>query len=108
MRTVTAAVPRRHLRPRRAGSGYRQVQDVSAHANPSPGATLYNQQAAAGKSDLAFANPALYAAKGTDFHGITSGGNGAARSHRLGLHHRLGLVQRGDTAEQGARPTSDT
>ncbi|MFE2883509.1 protease pro-enzyme activation domain-containing protein [Streptomyces sp. NPDC059272] len=86
-----------------AGGGYRQVPDVSAHANPSPGVSiysqgtwtsvggtsaaapewaafgaLYNQQAAAsGKADLGFANPALYAAKGTGFHDITSGSNGA-------------------------------
>ncbi|MEU8935135.1 S53 family peptidase [Streptomyces sp. NPDC048409] len=86
-----------------AGGGYRQVPDVSAHANPSPGvsvysqgswfsvggtsaaapewaafAALYNQQAAAsGKADLGFANPALYAASGTGFHDITSGSNGA-------------------------------
>ena len=86
-----------------AGGGFRQVPDVSAHANPSPGvsiysqgswssvggtsaaapewaafAALYNQQAAAaGKADLGFANPALYAAKGTGFHDITSGSNGA-------------------------------
>ncbi|MEU6479895.1 S53 family peptidase [Streptomyces sp. NPDC047017] len=86
-----------------AGGGYRQVPDVSAHANPSPGvsiysqgswtavggtsaaapewaafAALYNQQAAAaGKANLGFANPALYAAKGTGFHDITSGSNGA-------------------------------
>ena len=74
-----------------AGGGYRQVPDVSAHANPSPGvsiysqgswssvggtsaaapewaafAALYNQQAAAaGKANLGFANPALYSANGT-------------------------------------------
>jgi len=86
-----------------AGGGYRQVPDVSAHANPSPGvsiysqgswssvggtsaaapewaafAALYNQQAAAaGKANLGFANPALYAASGTGFHDITSGSNGA-------------------------------
>ncbi|MEU0406447.1 S53 family peptidase [Streptomyces griseorubiginosus] len=86
-----------------AGGGFRQVPDVSAHANPSPGvsiysqgswstvggtsaaapewaafAALYNQQAAAaGKANLGFANPALYAAKGTGFHDITSGSNGA-------------------------------
>ncbi|MFJ8157345.1 protease pro-enzyme activation domain-containing protein [Streptomyces sp. NPDC094468] len=86
-----------------AGGGYRQVPDVSAHANPSPGvsvysqgswfsvggtsaaapewaafAALYNQQAAAaGKAGLGFANPALYAASGTGFHDITSGSNGA-------------------------------
>ncbi|MFJ2160634.1 protease pro-enzyme activation domain-containing protein [Streptomyces sp. NPDC087856] len=86
-----------------AGGGYRQVPDVSAHANPSPGVSiysqgtwtsvggtsaaapewaafgaLYNQQAAAsGKANLGFANPALYAAKGTGFHDITSGSNGA-------------------------------
>ncbi|MFC8436070.1 protease pro-enzyme activation domain-containing protein [Streptomyces sp. NPDC057253] len=86
-----------------AGGGFRQVPDVSAHANPSPGvsiysqgswssvggtsaaapewaafAALYNQQAAAaGKADLGFANPALYAASGTGFHDITSGSNGA-------------------------------
>lgn len=85
------------------GGGYRQVPDVSAEANPSPGvsiysqgswgqvggtsaaapewaafATLYNQQAtAAGKAKLGFANPALYTAKGTGFHDITSGRNGA-------------------------------
>ncbi|MFF1303333.1 protease pro-enzyme activation domain-containing protein [Streptomyces sp. NPDC058307] len=86
-----------------AGGGYRQVPDVSAHANPSPGvsvysqgswfsvggtsaaapewaafAALYNQQAAAaGKANLGFANPSLYAASGTGFHDITSGSNGA-------------------------------
>ncbi|MEV8031696.1 S53 family peptidase [Streptomyces sp. NPDC086182] len=86
-----------------AGGGYRQVPDVSAHANPSPGvsvysqgswtavggtsaaapewaafAALYNQQAAAaGKANLGFANPALYTANGTGFHDITSGSNGA-------------------------------
>nr|WP_239158265.1 S53 family peptidase [Streptomyces sp. SID13726] len=86
-----------------AGGGFRQVPDVSAHANPSPGvsiysqgswssvggtsaaapewaafAALYNQQAAAaGKSNLGFANPALYSASGTGFHDITSGSNGA-------------------------------
>lgn len=86
-----------------AGGGYRQVPDVSAHANPSPGVSiysqgtwtsvggtsaaapewaafgaLYNQQAAAaGKANLGFANPALYAASGTGFHDITSGSNGA-------------------------------
>jgi kumamolisin len=86
-----------------AGGGFRQVPDVSAHANPSPGvsiysqgswssvggtsaaapewaafAALYNQQAAAaGKAKLGFANPALYAASGTGFHDITSGSNGA-------------------------------
>ncbi|MFD8394475.1 protease pro-enzyme activation domain-containing protein [Streptomyces sp. NPDC059680] len=86
-----------------AGGGYRQVPDVSAHANPSPGvsiysqgswssvggtsaaapewaafAALYNQQAAAaGKARLGFANPALYSASGTGFHDITSGSNGA-------------------------------
>ncbi|MGW1987316.1 S53 family peptidase [Streptomyces collinus] len=86
-----------------AGGGYRQVPDVSAHANPSPGvsiysqgswssvggtsaaapewaafAALYNQQAAAaGKANLGFANPALYKADGTGFHDVTSGSNGA-------------------------------
>lgn len=86
-----------------AGGGFRQVPDVSAHANPSPGvsiysqgswssvggtsaaapewaafAALYNQQAAAaGKANLGFANPALYSASGTGFHDITSGSNGA-------------------------------
>nr|WP_203691851.1 S53 family peptidase [Streptomyces sp. SID12488] len=85
-----------------AGGGFRQVPDVSAHANPSPGvsvysqgswtavggtsaaapewaafAALYNQQAAAaGKANLGFANPALYTASGTGFHDITSGSNG--------------------------------
>ncbi|WP_406470615.1 protease pro-enzyme activation domain-containing protein [Streptomyces sp. NBC_01615] len=85
-----------------AGGGYRQVPDVSAHANPSPGvsiysqgswssvggtsaaapewaafAALYNQQAAAaGDANLGFANPALYTASGTGFHDITSGSNG--------------------------------
>lgn len=85
-----------------AGGGYRQVPDVSAHANPSPGVSiysqgtwtsvggtsaaapewaafgaLYNQQAAAaGKANLGFANPALYTANGTGFHDITSGSNG--------------------------------
>lgn len=85
------------------GGGNRQVPDVSALANPSPGvsiysqgswgqvggtsaaapewagfAALYNQQAAAaGKSGLGFANPALYAAGGSGFHDITSGSNGA-------------------------------
>ncbi|TQK79960.1 hypothetical protein FB563_7824, partial [Streptomyces puniciscabiei] len=80
-----------------------QVPDVSAHANPSPGvsiysqgswssvggtsaaapewaafAALYNQQAAAaGKANLGFANPALYSASGSGFHDITSGSNGA-------------------------------
>lgn len=86
-----------------AGGGKRQVPDVSALAAPSPGvsiysqgswgtvggtsaaapewaafATIYNQQAtAAGKPRLGSANPALYAAKGTGFHDITSGSNGA-------------------------------
>ncbi|MBX7551498.1 S53 family peptidase [Streptomyces sp. tea 10] len=86
-----------------AGGGYRQVPDVSAHANPSPGvsiysqgswssvggtsaaapewaafAALYNQRAAAaGKANLGFADPALYSASGTGFHDITSGSNGA-------------------------------
>ncbi|MEV6510479.1 S53 family peptidase [Streptomyces sp. NPDC051642] len=86
-----------------AGGGYRQVPDVSAHANPSPGVSiysqgtwtsvggtsaaapewaafgaLYNQQAAAaGKANLGFANPALYTASGTGFHDITSGSNGS-------------------------------
>ncbi|MET7482392.1 S53 family peptidase [Streptomyces sp. NPDC005538] len=86
-----------------AGGGYRQVPDVSALANPSPGVSiysqgswgtvggtsaaapewaafgaLYNQQAAAaGKANLGFANPALYTANGTGFHDITSGSNGA-------------------------------
>ncbi|MFF3374902.1 protease pro-enzyme activation domain-containing protein [Streptomyces sp. NPDC002680] len=86
-----------------AGGGFRQVPDVSAHANPSPGvsiysqgswgtvggtsaaapewaafAALYNQQAAAaGEANLGFANPALYSASGTGFHDITSGSNGA-------------------------------
>ncbi|MFI6463908.1 protease pro-enzyme activation domain-containing protein [Streptomyces sp. NPDC050538] len=86
-----------------AGGGYRQVPDVSALANPSPGVSiysqgswgtvggtsaaapewaafgaLYNQQAAAaGKANLGFANPALYTASGTGFHDITSGSNGA-------------------------------
>ncbi|MER6070069.1 S53 family peptidase [Streptomyces sp. NPDC001817] len=86
-----------------ASGGYRQVPDVSAHANPSPGvsiysqgswssvggtsaaapewaafAALYNQQAAAaGKANLGFADPALYSASGTGFHDITSGSNGA-------------------------------
>ncbi|WP_330286267.1 S53 family peptidase [Streptomyces sp. NBC_00576] len=85
-----------------AGGGFRQVPDVSAHANPSPGvsiysqgswgtvggtsaaapewaafAALYNQQAAAaGEANLGFANPALYTASGTGFHDITSGSNG--------------------------------
>ncbi|NEC86020.1 S53 family peptidase [Streptomyces sp. SID12501] len=85
-----------------AGGGFRQVPDVSAHANPSPGvsiysqgswasvggtsaaapewaafAALYNQQAAAaGKANLGFADPALYTASGTGFHDITSGSNG--------------------------------
>ncbi|MGX9882443.1 S53 family peptidase [Streptomyces sp. NPDC002276] len=89
-----------------AGGGYRQVPDVSALANPSPGVSiysqgswgtvggtsaaapewaafgaLYNQQAAAaGKANLGFANPALYTAKGTGFHDITSGSNGAYSS----------------------------
>ncbi|MHC5909029.1 S53 family peptidase [Streptomyces sp. S6] len=86
-----------------AGGGFRQVPDVAAHANPAPGvsifskgswssvggtsaaapewaafAALYNQQAAAsGAANLGFANPALYAAKGTGFHDVTSGSNGA-------------------------------
>ncbi|WP_335976599.1 S53 family peptidase [Streptomyces sp. CA2R106] len=86
-----------------AGGGKRQVPDVSALANPSPGvsiysqgswgqvggtsaaapewaafAALYNQQAAAaGKPNLGFANPSLYTAAGTGFHDITSGSNGA-------------------------------
>jgi kumamolisin len=89
-----------------AGGGYRQVPDVSALANPSPGVSiysqgswgtvggtsaaapewaafgaLYNQQAAAaGKANLGFANPALYTASGTGFHDITSGSNGAYSS----------------------------
>ncbi len=86
-----------------AGGGFRQVPDVAAHANPTPGvsiysqgswssvggtsaaapewaafAALYNQQAsAAGKANLGFANPSLYAANGTGFHDVTSGSNGA-------------------------------
>ncbi|MFI0720643.1 protease pro-enzyme activation domain-containing protein [Streptomyces sp. NPDC021224] len=85
------------------GGGKRQVPDVAALANPSPGvsiysegswgqvggtsaaapewaafAALYNQQAAAaGKARLGFANPALYKASGTGFHDVTSGSNGA-------------------------------
>ncbi|MEU1630094.1 S53 family peptidase [Streptomyces sp. NPDC020096] len=85
------------------GNGHRQVPDVSAHADPSPGVSIYsqgswtsvggtsaaapewaafaalvNQQAAAsGKPNLGFANPKLYAAHGTGFHDITSGSNGA-------------------------------
>ncbi|MYS21674.1 kumamolisin. Serine peptidase. MEROPS family S53 [Streptomyces sp. DvalAA-14] len=85
------------------GGGKRQVPDVAALANPSPGvsiysqgrwgqvggtsaaapewagfAALYNQQAAAaGKARLGFADPALYSASGTGFHDITSGSNGA-------------------------------
>ncbi|WP_329139933.1 S53 family peptidase [Streptomyces sp. NBC_01476] len=88
------------------GGGKRQVPDVAALANPSPGvsiysqgrwgqvggtsaaapewagfAALYNQQAtAAGKPRLGFANPALYTAGGTGFHDITSGSNGAYSS----------------------------
>ncbi|PWI41557.1 S53 family peptidase [Streptomyces sp. ICBB 8177] len=88
------------------GGGYRQVPDVSAEADPTPGvsiysqgewepvggtsaaapewagfAALYNQQAAAkGKANLGFANPTLYAAGGTGFHDITSGSNGAYRA----------------------------
>ncbi|WP_037910774.1 S53 family peptidase [Actinacidiphila yeochonensis] len=88
------------------GGGKRQVPDVAALANPSPGvsiytegtwaqvggtsaaapewaafAALYNQQAAAaGKARLGFANPALYAANGTGFHDVTSGSNGAYSS----------------------------
>ncbi|MCX5243496.1 S53 family peptidase [Streptomyces prunicolor] len=86
-----------------AGGGYRQVPDVSALANPSPGVSIYSQgswgtvggtsaaapewaafgalynqrAAAAGKANLGFANPALYTASGTGFHDITSGSNGA-------------------------------
>lgn len=86
-----------------AGGGYRQVPDVSALANPSPGVSiysqgswgtvggtsaaapewaafgaLYNQRAAAAyKANLGFANPSLYTASGTGFHDITSGSNGA-------------------------------
>jgi kumamolisin len=85
------------------GGGQRQVPDVAALADPTPGlsiysqgswgtvggtsaaapewaafATLYNQQAsAAGKPNLGFANPALYQASGDGFHDITSGSNGA-------------------------------
>ncbi|MBY8887608.1 S53 family peptidase [Streptomyces sp. PTM05] len=88
------------------GGGYRQVPDVSAEADPTPGvsiysqgtwepvggtsaaapewagfAALYNQQAAAkGKANLGFANPTLYAAGGTGFHDITSGSNGAYKA----------------------------
>ncbi|MFI6542284.1 protease pro-enzyme activation domain-containing protein [Streptomyces prunicolor] len=86
-----------------AGGGFRQVPDVSALANPSPGVSIYSQgswgtvggtsaaapewaafgalynqrAAAAGKANLGFANPALYTASGTGFHDITSGSNGA-------------------------------
>ncbi|WP_405946131.1 S53 family peptidase [Streptomyces prunicolor] len=86
-----------------AGGGYRQVPDVSALANPSPGVSIYSQgswgtvggtsaaapewaafgalynqrAAAAGKANLGFANPSLYTASGTGFHDITSGSNGA-------------------------------
>ncbi len=85
------------------GGGKRQVPDVAALANPSPGvsiysqgswgqvggtsaaapewaafAAVYNQQAAAaGHARLGAADPALYAASGTGFHDITSGSNGA-------------------------------
>ncbi|MEE4542445.1 S53 family peptidase [Streptomyces sp. V4-01] len=85
------------------GGGKRQVPDVSALANPSPGVSIYSQgrwgqvggtsaaapewaafaavynqkAAAAGHARLGFANPSLYAAKGTGFHDITSGSNGA-------------------------------
>ncbi|MDF3292489.1 S53 family peptidase [Streptomyces silvisoli] len=91
-----------------AGGGQRQVPDVSAHADPSPGVSIYsqgswssvggtsaaapewaafaalvNQQAAAaGKPNLGFANPKLYAANGTGFHDITSGSNGAYSAGR--------------------------
>ena len=85
------------------GGGNRQVPDVSAEADPTPGvsiysqgswgqvggtsaaapewaafAALYNQQAAAaGHALLGFPNPAIYEANGTGFHDITSGSNGA-------------------------------
>ncbi|MDI5967101.1 S53 family peptidase [Streptomyces sp. SL13] len=85
------------------GGGNRQVPDVAALADTTPGVSIYsqgewtlvggtsaaapewaafgadyNQQAtAAGAPDLGFANPALYAANGTGFHDITSGSNGA-------------------------------
>jgi kumamolisin len=97
------------------GGGQRQVPDVAAHANPSPGvsifsqgtwgtvggtsaaapewaafAALYNQQAAAaGDPDLGFANPALYQAT-SGFHDITSGSNGAF-SARTGWDFTTGL-----------------
>lgn len=86
-----------------AGGGHRQVPDVAAEADPTPGVSIYsqgswgsvggtsaaapewaafaalvNQQAkAAGKPNLGFANPKLYATGGTGFHDITSGSNGA-------------------------------
>ncbi len=87
-----------------AGGGMRQVPDVSALANPTPGVSVFsqgswfpvggtsaaapewaafgalvNQQAAAnGEANLGFANPALYATGGgSGFHDITSGSNGA-------------------------------
>lgn len=86
------------------GNGKRQVPDVAALANPTPGvsifsqgswgtvggtsaaapewaayAALVNQQAAAaGKPNLGFANPKIYSlGGGTGFHDITSGSNGA-------------------------------
>ncbi len=83
--------------------GMRQVPDVAALADTTPGVSIYtegewtlvggtsaaapewaayaadyNQQAAAaGKPALGFANPALYETNGTGFHDITSGSNGA-------------------------------
>jgi kumamolisin len=83
------------------GGGMRQVPDVAALANPSPGVSIFSQgswgqvggtSAAApewaafgalvneqsGSGNLGFANPTLYAlGGGTGFHDITSGSNGA-------------------------------
>jgi kumamolisin len=86
-----------------SSDGARQVPDVAALADTTPGLSIYtegewtvvggtsaaapewaafgadyNQQAAgSGAPNLGFANPALYETGGTGFHDITSGSNGA-------------------------------